>query len=131
MSAYYHGGVRRLKVGDRILPPAITGAKSMADLTTAPDEMRAQLARVHRTDRVYLTTDPQAARMYAAFHVGGDARRGGTVYRVEPKGEIEPDPDYLPDDGGSVACPSALVVAVVETAILRAPYLEAVRLGVL
>lgn len=131
MTAYYHGGVRRLKAGDRILPPDQTGARSMADLDTAPDDMRAQLARVHRTDRVYLTTDPAAARMYAAFYPGGDARRGGTVYRVEPEGEIEPDPDYLPDDGGSIACPSARVVAVVETAILRAPYLEAVRRGVL
>lgn len=131
MTTYFHGGVRRLRVGDRILPPEQTGALSVADVRSAPDDMKTEIDRVHRRDRVYLTTILDAARLWAGLHVGGDARRGGSVYRVEPEGEIEHDPDYLSDDGGSIACPSAVVVAVVEVGVLRAPYIDAIRRGAL
>ena len=76
----YHGGPPRLYPGDYILPPDETGEPSNADYGAGD---------VCRTDRVYLTTDPQAAAIYATFHRSGK----GQVYEVEADGELTPDPD--------------------------------------
>jgi hypothetical protein len=122
MTIYYHGGMLGLRVGQHILPPAETGSWTVADLRDAPAEMRDQLAAVHRRDRVYLTTDVAVARLWAGLHPTGGPKRGGDVYRVEPEGDIEPDPDYLGDDGASVQAPSALIVGIVATGVSRAPY---------
>ena len=121
-SGYFHGGMPGLRVGDSILPPSATDAFSVADVTDAPADLRAKVAEVHSRDRVYLTTDPQAARLFAALHPAGDEWRGGDVYRVIPEQPVTPDPDYLHDDGGSVCAPSAVVVSVVVRGVLRAPY---------
>lgn len=77
---YYHGGVPGLKIGDHILPPDETGAVSTA---------RYGAAGICRTDRVYITNNYQAACMFAAGHPSGK----GMAYRVEPEGDLEPDPD--------------------------------------
>ncbi len=108
MSRYYHGGRRCIARDKRVLPPARTGVQSSANTSDA--ESNAKMAKVHRADRVYLTTDLGAARVFAAMAEPG----GGHVYEVEPTGPVERDPDYLPDDGGSVCCSSARVVRVVE-----------------
>lgn len=119
MTVYYHGGVIGLRPGQHILPPAETDAISVADLRTAPDDERARVAAVHRRDRVYLTTDLRIATLWASMYPHGTPKRGGDVYRVEPVGQIEPDPDYLPGDGASVQAPRALILGVVRTGVRR------------
>lgn len=77
--SYYHGGPRGFQRGAMLLPPSITKVRSTTDLVGAND--------VHRNDRVYVTTDINAALLYAA------AFNRGVIYEVEPVGELEPDPD--------------------------------------
>lgn len=111
MTRYFHGGVKRLNVGDKILAPAVTGVKTLADVSWPQQK---QMAAVHDPTVVYLTTSEFAARVYAAGHPDGNQFRGGDVYEVKPLSEVERDPDYLLDDGGSVYCEAAEVVRVVE-----------------
>jgi hypothetical protein len=95
----YHGGPRGLR---RILPPSVTGAPSCVDYGAG---------HVARRDRVYLTTEIEAARLlgaHAPFH-GPCA-----VYEVEPEGELEHDPD-CDTPGLSWQCPSARVIRVAMT----------------
>lgn len=127
MCEYFHGGVRGLRPGDKILPPSQTGALSMADLDV-PDAMKAELAKVHRRDRVYLCAHLDGARLYAAACPAGGKRYGGSVYLVQPDGDIEPDPDWRGPAGDSIACRSATVIRIIDRKLLRAPYL-AVLLG--
>lgn len=77
---YWHGGFGGLRRGDRILPPATTGAVSAADYGAGA---------ACRRDRVYVTTSELAAKMYAAMHPSGR----GKVYEVEPVGELVADAD--------------------------------------
>jgi hypothetical protein len=102
---FYHGGVRRLHRGGLILPSSRTGAFSTADYGAAD---------VCRRDRVYVCTDLQAARAYAAMYAKGPGDIGrGDVYEVEPLGTLAPDPDcYVP--GLSWEVPMARVLRVVE-----------------
>lgn len=116
---YYHGGIPGLRVGQYILPPAETGAVSVAELPDAPPEMQAEIEKVHRRDRVYLTTSRGVAELWACFYPGPSTVRGGDVYRVEPEGDVEPDPDYLGDDGASVCAPRARIVGIVCTGVRR------------
>lgn len=105
--SYYHGGVRRLKVGDRILPPKNTGAPSTA---------RFGAAAVCRLDRVYMTSDQRAAGLYALL---APPRGRGWVYEVEPLGLIEPDPDWLGNPGVSVCAPAARVLNIVACDVVQ------------
>lgn len=84
----YHGGPPRLK---EILPPDLTGVLSTRNVDFPDEAMRAEAERVTRTDRVYLTSDPDEASIFAAFNPSGER---GWVYEVEPVGTAEPDPDY-------------------------------------
>lgn len=92
---YYHGGVPGLR--DEILPPERTKVPTTADYGADG---------VCRRDRVYLTTDPQAASIYAA---GAPSERPGWVYEVEPFGEVEPDTDWHGDEGVSVCARRARI----------------------
>jgi hypothetical protein len=123
--AYYHGGVRGLRCGDRLLPPDVTGAASLYDLDTAPAALLAEAQRVYRRDRVYLTTSRTAAGLYAALHREGGRTYGGSLYLVEPEGEQEPDLDYYGADGGSIAVPSARIIRVLERKTRRASLKQA------
>lgn len=80
----WHGGAGGLAVGDRLLPPTHTNAVgNLADLGL----------KESRRDRVYFTVDRELARVFAAAvtrMTGGSA-----LYRVEPIGEADPDPDFL------------------------------------
>ncbi|WP_219653599.1 MULTISPECIES: NAD(+)--rifampin ADP-ribosyltransferase [unclassified Pseudomonas] len=82
MPTYYHGGRPGMIVGQFILPPSITGARSAAECGAA---------EVCRRDRVYITTSFEAACLYAGLYPD---KRGGHVYVVTPLTELEPDPDY-------------------------------------
>lgn len=106
--AYFHGGYPGLKPGDLIQPPDTTGTDRRLSATAA--ELGAP-AHATRTDVVYVTTGRNVARAFAAFYPDG------ALYRVEPRGELEPDPDSgIP--GLSWQCPAAEVVAVVDAAVL-------------
>lgn len=121
---YYHGGIPGLRVGQYILPPSETGALSLSDMVeilTVGPEVAEETRRVHNRDRVYLTTELDTATIFAGHypHPDGARRRGGDVYRVEPEGQIEPDPDYHGDDGASIAAPRARITGIVATGITR------------
>ena len=91
---YYHGGAPSILRW--IEPPSRTRAPSTASYGAAG---------VCRTDRVYVTTDPNAACIFAAMHPSGR----GVVYEVKPAGEIVPDPDCT-EAGLSFECERAAVV---------------------
>lgn len=119
---WYHGGVPGLKRGGKILPPSVTGAVSIAAVAqrAGSEDIRATTLAVHREDRVYLAASEDDARLFAALHPAyGGRHKGGDLYEVTPDGPLEPDPDYLPDDGGSVCCESATIVRVVERRVPR------------
>lgn len=127
--AYYHGGVRGLRAGDKILPPSQTGAVTIADAETLTAWHREQVVKVHNRDRVYLCTELDGARLFAAASVEGGRTYGGSVYLVRPDGPVEPDPDWLGEPGVSVACTSATVIRVIDRKLLRAPYLAVLLAG--
>lgn len=93
---FFHGGPRGLR--GWILP---------ACETRAPNCSSYGASGIHRRDRVYVTTDPTAALLFACGQPDG-----GAVYVVEPEGSIEPDPDWQGDPGVSVQCERARIVSV-------------------
>jgi hypothetical protein len=96
----WHGGVSGLAAGSRLLPPTHTNdANNVADMGV-PDARR---------DRVYFTTDVELARVFAA----AVSERSGhsALYRVEPVGQMDPDPDF-PEVGFQAK--QALIAEVVE-----------------
>jgi hypothetical protein len=60
---------------------------------------------------VYLTTDRQVAKAYAAFYPDG------ALYSVVPESPVDPDPDCR-EPGLSWQCPRAVVAAVVDPVVL-------------
>jgi len=105
---YFHGGVSGLKVGDRILPPDATGTSRTLSRYAA--ELGGP-AHARRTDLVYLTTERQVAKAYAAFYPDG------ALYQVLPSSPVDRDPDCL-IDGLSWHCPEAIVVSVIDPVVL-------------
>ncbi|MFE1264433.1 hypothetical protein ACFW5X_28385 [Streptomyces albogriseolus] len=105
---YFHGGFPGLKPGDQLLPPDATGTdhrlSSYALALGGP-------AHATRTDVVYMTTDRQVAKAYAAFYPDG------ALYAVTPESPVDPDPDCR-EPGLSWQCPRAVVVAVVDPVVL-------------
>jgi len=97
--SYFHGGAAGLRVGQRILPPSVTGAKGSSTLHGFGSE--------GRKDMVYLTECLSDARMFAACHPS----RRGCVYEVTPESAVFEDPDCF--EGTSVYCASAVVVRVI------------------
>lgn len=95
---YYHGGVSGLKPKDRIRCSRSIGLSPL-------------LAKGYTCDpeKVYVTTDYDVARSYAAHY--GRIRSwtyGGDVYQVQTVGEVLPDPDY-DGVGDAFSCGSARV----------------------
>jgi hypothetical protein len=95
VTRYFHGGNRGLKVGGYILPPSETGRSSASDFGAE---------KVHRKDRVYLSTRQADAEFFAS------ASHEPVVYEVEPEGAVEPDPDCI--SGVSFACHKAKIISV-------------------
>lgn len=104
MTAWYHGGVPGLEVGELLLPPDISGTRHT--LSAYASEPHGQ-----RRDVVYLARIQDHARAYAALYPDG------AVYRAEPIGATEPDPDA---PGFSVMCAQARVVEVVRSRVVFA-----------
>ncbi|WNI19140.1 hypothetical protein [Actinacidiphila sp. ITFR-21] len=110
--AYFHGGIPGLRRGDRILPPDATGTEHR--LSAHAEELGA-FGHATRTDVVYLATERQVARAYAAGYPDG------ALYQVQPDGEVEPDPDCLAP-GVAWQCTGATVVAVIDPVVLLRTY---------
>lgn len=91
----YHGGYGGLSVGQLVLPPRKTGAPSTAGFGAAA---------VCDRDAVYVTTDFEAAMMFACAHPSGR----GKLYEVEAIGDLVEDVDAK-GRGYSFKCPSARV----------------------
>lgn len=88
-----------MRVGMMILPPSVTGARSTRDWGV----------KKCRPDRVYITTSDKAALVFAAMHPTDN----GTVYEVEPIGEVVADPDCDPTtEFESFECERARIVKV-------------------
>lgn len=94
-SPLYHGGYGGLSVGQLVLPPRKTGVPSTASFGAAA---------VCDRDAVYVTTDFEAAMMFACAHPSGR----GKLYEVEPIGDLIDDIDAK-GRGYSFKCPSARV----------------------
>ena len=94
---FWHGGVRGLKIGDFILPPNLTKKPCLSDFGAAS---------VHRRDRVYVTTQQEAALLYAAGV-------GGFIYKCTPIGVVEDDPDCILI-GLSYQCEKAHITGVIK-----------------
>ena len=93
---YYHGGKPGRKRGEFLLPPSKTKVPSCSEYGAAG---------VHRRDRVYVTTNPVAALMFAA------GWPEGVVYEVEPLGILAQDQDCsMP--GLSFECDRARVLRI-------------------
>jgi hypothetical protein len=91
VTRYFHGGIPGLEVGDRILPPSVTGTPTTADYAAAP---------ICRRDRVYASTELRIARVYAALApLGGH----GDVYQVALQ-----DPNER--DGAEVGASSSVML---------------------
>lgn len=105
---YWHGGVPDLKPGGFVLPVTQTGNGNNLTANLAAAGITGLAAGYVRSDRVHLTTDRDAAKVYAACYPDG------ALYRVEPVGEVEPDPD-APDV--SVRCERAVVLAVYDPCV--------------
>lgn len=100
----YHGGVPGLAPGDLLLPPTLSGARSNAEFGAAG---------ACRRDRVYLHADQRHARLFALLCPAGP----GSLYRAEPLGSLEVDPDFA--GVGSYCAPSARVLEVVEPEVVE------------
>lgn len=108
MTTYFHGGYPGLKPGQLILPPDTTGTEHRLSAITAEHGGPAYSTR---TDIVYITTGRDVARAFAAFYPDG------ALYRVEPDGELEPDPDCA-TPGLAWQCRTARIAAVVDPVVL-------------
>jgi hypothetical protein len=81
-----------------------------AALGSGDQEFAAKSVDVIQRDRVYLTSDPDEACVFAAMNPSGML---GWVYEVEPFGDTEPDPDYT-GPASVVSCTRARVRRVVR-----------------
>lgn len=106
---YWHGGAPGLAAGQRIRPAA--------GLQNLP--MEYLLGEQYGSDptRVYVTTDRTLALMFAG-KVSSPAGQtfGGTLYRVDPVGDLQPDPDF-PSEAACFTCKAATITEVAQTAI--------------
>ena len=102
---YWHGGVPGIAVGKRI--------RAAAGLSELPKKYQLVDEDQYPCDpkRVYVTTDVLLAESYAAAF--GETGQG-SLYRVEPSGELHGDPDYANHPGVSYSCSWATVLEVVK-----------------
>jgi hypothetical protein len=116
---FFHGGQPGLRPGDEILPSGQTGVVTLDEIVrehdpAGYDEM---FPCPTRPDRVYVTDRSVVAYLFAAqWSVSPFCEGSGTVYRVRPRGRLEPDPG-TPDADGTVRawmCEAAVVERVIS-----------------
>lgn len=112
MMRLFHGGVPGLRPGDLIEPRSAGDTGHLVDGCPTCEARRAgrQLDTDPNDPRwVYVTTDRQYARVYAAGYPRG------ALYRVEAVGDLTPtDDDPVP----SWSAPAARVVAVLDPLVI-------------
>ena len=113
MTDSWHGGRRNIAVGDFIKARnACRREFSASERAIEARDVNLGYNNDCDPDRVYVTTDRDLARGWAANEVL-EAQGGGALYRVRPLPamSIEPDPDYPPT---SYSARRAAVLEVVE-----------------
>lgn len=104
---YWHGGVPDLKPGDLITPPPPGQGPHLVDGCAVCEARRAGMPLAtddNNPDWVYITTDREYARLYAA----GWPR--GALYQVEPIGALHDRSAHDPLPSWGVAAARVLVV---------------------
>lgn len=110
---FWHGGRPGVQRGAFLLPPSITKSKHCGLYGAG---------NVHRTDRVYVTTEQAAALLYAS------GWPNGVIYQCEPIGTLEDDPDCW-KPGLSFQCEKARVLRVIKPRSKDLQMARAVLLG--
>ena len=112
----WHGGAPGLRVGDLIEPRAKDDQRHLVDGCPTCEAMKSheRPEGLAKADRVYVTTDREYARIYAAGYP-----RGG-LYRVDPVGDME-ETTGIDDPAPSWAVPAACVVAVYDAVVVWTP----------
>ena len=116
MIRYFHGGAPGLRPGDTITPPA-EGTRHLVDGCQVCEARKAgqPLQDDHaRPDRIYITTERDYARIYAAGYPKG------ALYTVEPLGDLE-ETTGVDDPVPSWACPAARVLKVYDPLVIASP----------
>lgn len=111
---YFHGGTPGLKVGDLIEPRQPGDAGHLVDgCPTCEARKSGQPLPTDNLDpsKVYVTTDREYARIYAAGYPNG------ALYVVEPMGDLTPSPDPVPSWG----CSAAFVTGVYDAVVRMTP----------
>lgn len=111
---YFHGGAPGLRAGDVIKPQPLGEGKHLVDgCPTCEARKTGQQLPTDNLDPalVYVTTDREDARVYAAGYPMG------ALYVVHPVGELTPSPDPVPSWG----CASARVTAVYDACVRLSP----------
>lgn len=114
---FWHGGVPGLRAGDLIAPRAAGDIGHLVDGCKTCDARRAgQQSEEDNNDPafVYVTTDREYARLYAAGYPRG------ALYRVEPIGELI-ETTGLKDPYPSWAVAQARVIAVYDPVVQLTP----------
>lgn len=114
---FWHGGVPGLGVGDIIEAPD-ANPTALALHQAAGDDYIAD------TSRTYITPIREFARSYAKRlePLVADPGFAGSLYRVEPLGPLEHDPDF--PGGVSFACRTARILEVEEVNCARITFYE-------
>jgi hypothetical protein len=111
---YWHGGIPGLRPGDVIEPQPLGSGPHLVDgCDVCESRKRGQQLPTDNLDpsQVYVTTDREYARIYAAGYPNG------ALYRVEPEGDLVPSPDPVPSWG----CDRARVLAVYDAYVRLTP----------
>lgn len=109
----FHGGVAGLRPRDQVLPASELPSGLPAEYGSSSGMYEYALPEF-----VYLTADRSVARAYAARWQGRSANgAGGSLYSVQVKGPLEPDPDYRHDPGVCWRARIAFVTKVEETEV--------------
>jgi hypothetical protein len=111
---YFHGGAPGLRVGEMIEPQPLSEGRHLLDGCPTCEARKAgqQLPTDDLDpDLIYVTTDRDYARIYAAGYPLG------ALYVVEPIGELAPSPDPVPSWG----CAAAIVSGVYDACVRLSP----------
>lgn len=118
MERYWHGGAPDLRPGDRIEPRKAGDDHHLLD-DCPTCQARREGRQLEHDDNdpalVYVTTDREYARLYAAGYPNG------ALYRVKPLGELVDRSNH--DPVPSWGCKAALVLAVYDPVVPFTPKL--------
>lgn len=109
-ATFWHGGAPGLQIGEVLLTAQAAVVAGRVDTAHALQRGYADGTTDRR--RVYFTTDREMARGYCGLYKV-DAETSGALYRVQPIGAVEVDPDF---EGRNVSwcAPGARILAVEE-----------------